>query len=111
MRIACVLNRSETYDSDYVVKLLDGIAKQAKDFQFLVIHNTRWPGWWSKLSLFDPETHGADPLSNIKEGSMYTLEDMKNLARKRGFLLRALVFANPCNDDVTILFVNSDAEM
>ena len=57
-KIVCVLNKSETYDWDYVEKLQRGIAKQLKEFEFVTLYGSRWPRWWAKMELFDPHLTG-----------------------------------------------------
>ena len=75
-RIACVLNPSNEYDLEYVIRLRDGIARKTKHFEFFPIIERRWPGWWCKMALFEPHIKGdllyfdldtviADDLSDI----------------------------------------------
>ncbi len=65
--VVCVLKRSSEYDIDYVEHLYGGIAKHLPGVAFRCISDAvgdftplkyDWPGWWSKMSIFDPAIKG-----------------------------------------------------
>lgn len=56
-KIACVLNKSPTFQADYVGRLYSGISEHLESFEFVAVQST-WPGWWSKMELFDPAING-----------------------------------------------------
>lgn len=64
--VACVLRSGGTYDAEWVAKLQRGVARHlSSPHRFTCLSdvdvpceriplNVDWPGWWSKLALFEP---------------------------------------------------------
>ncbi len=84
-KIACVLNKSPTYQSEYVGRLFDGISAHLRDFEFVAVQSM-WPGWWSKMELFNPALGGdilyfdldtiiVGPIDDLFTGKLTLLSD------------------------------------
>jgi hypothetical protein len=55
MRVVC-LHTGDAYGPEYVGRLYAGLARHAtRPFDFVVVREAPWPGWWGKLVLFPPE--------------------------------------------------------
>src|SRR5512139_2093538 len=87
--VVCVLKKSDTYDMDYVERLWDGVRKQG-DYNFVIVRESPWPGWWAKMSLFNPELGGdflyfdldtviVGPIDDLFTGKVTTLSDWNRL--------------------------------
>ena len=53
MRLVTAWNPSPVYTQEYVDRL-----RERSSVPFEVIKETRWPGWWCKMGLFDPRIKG-----------------------------------------------------
>lgn len=55
LTVACVFSKSETYDASHVSRLEDMVAKHLDiPYRFVCLNDSPWPGWWGKISLFEP---------------------------------------------------------
>lgn len=85
-KVVLVLKKSETYDTDYVDRLVDGLEVHLGDFELDLIENPPWPGWWSKMAMFDPDISGdflyldldtviCGPVGELFTGKLTVLRD------------------------------------
>jgi hypothetical protein len=58
VKIACVLKPGGDYDTDYIDHFLSGLQKHSASYEFMLLGNSGWPGWWSKMELFRPSVKG-----------------------------------------------------
>lgn len=79
MKIACVLNPSVEYDTDYVDHILSGIQREVDGYEFMLLGNSEWPGWWSKMSLFDPSIKGDLLYFDLDTMIVGPLDDIMNV--------------------------------
>lgn len=56
LTVACVLSGdSEHYNKSHVKRLCSQVAPNlSQQFQFVCIQDSPFPGWWAKISLFEP---------------------------------------------------------
>ena len=56
LTIACVLSQhGKDYDNSHVARLQKQVADYIKQpYQFICLRDSPFPGWWAKLSLFEP---------------------------------------------------------
>ena len=100
-KIVCVLKKSDVYDTDYVDRLAEGIGKHLTEFEFEVIEDPPWPGWWSKMGMFSPDVRGdylyldldtiiRGPIDDLFTGKLTVLADF-NLPRPK-FMATGVMF-------------------
>lgn len=55
LTVACVLSEGRTYNASHVLRLEDMVDKHLKQpYRFVCIDDSQFPGWWAKVSLFEP---------------------------------------------------------
>lgn len=55
LTIACVLKKSKTYNQSHVHRLRQQlIGRINQSFEFVCVDDSPYPGWWSKINLFEP---------------------------------------------------------
>ena len=53
--IACVLSPGPTYRREHVERLRGMVAAHmAQPYRFICLEDSPWPGFWAKVSLFEP---------------------------------------------------------
>ena len=55
LTVACVLSPGPTYNRSHVDRLERMVAEHmSQPYRFVCVDNSPFPGWWSKISLFEP---------------------------------------------------------
>ena len=86
LTVACVLKKSDEYDTDYVDMLRGGLSRHLKKFDFMHITGSQWPGWWCKMELFRPSVKGDFLYLDLDTVVVGDLSDI--IARKKLTVLR-----------------------
>ena len=55
LTVACVLSEGPTYNRSHVSRLERMVAEHLKQpYRFICLDDSPFPGWWAKISLFEP---------------------------------------------------------
>lgn len=55
LTVACVLSPGPKYDRSHVARLEEIVAPHLKQpYRFVCVDDSPFPGWWAKISLFEP---------------------------------------------------------